>query len=229
MKCCEFKNWLNDKDLFDEDAEASAIKHIELCEPCKRLYVLDLHIEAQIQEGLKQVDPPKRLLASVEMNLESPVEDKSINLLSWKKLIPIFAIAAIFLLIFNPFTTKIGSLEEVGALVVNNHKDKISRAIKVGEVEGVISWFGEKIGRKVLIPDLTRQNIQHVGGRKCHLARNDVAYVLCEEKGKLVSLFIIDPDDVNYDIKDKEIYYTSKRECKVKIWKEADLLYAVVE
>ena len=229
MDCTEFKRWLSSQDLFEMSKVDSARKHTDLCPICRKLYTLDSQIESQIKEELKKTDPPERLFTKINMNVQSTTESEFMRSLWWKKLLPILGVIAILFVYFNPFESKFKSLDEIGTLTVNDHLNESAMTFHADAIKDVSDWFEKRLGFRIEIPDLTDQGLRLAGGGKCHLGKNDVAY-LCYDKGeKRVSLFIIESSDVNFHVNEGKIYSLSEKECEVKVWKEENLLYAMVE
>ena len=116
-------------------------------------------------------------------------------------MVPAVAMAALLILFLNPFAGRFRSVQEIGILAVDNHLKNLSMNFKAGEVRDVPRWFKDRLGFKISVPDLAGQGLQFIGGRKCYLGKNEVAYLLYEKAGERVSLFIIEPDDVNFKMK----------------------------
>jgi anti-sigma factor RsiW len=229
MECCGFKEWLTNKEILDEGVEVTAREHLEKCERCNKLYMLDSQIEAQIKEGLEQEDPPDGLLARIEMNIQAEKEGEFVKRFPWKRLLPAVAVAALLLIILNPFARRFSSVEEIGTLAVESHLKNLAMTFKAGEVVDVPRWFEDKLGFEVSMPDLERRGLLFLGGRECKLDRNDVAYLFYEKEGEKVSLFLIDPEDLSFNLEPARTYYMSARGCDVKVWRERNRVYAMVE
>jgi anti-sigma factor RsiW len=228
MECHNFKKWVINKDILDESVEKAAREHLEMCERCRKLYTMDARIEAQIKEELREVEAPGGLLSRIEMDIQSTDKVKMFTHLSWKKLIPAVAVAALLLIFLNPFAGGFKSIEEIGSLAVDNHLDKdMTMAFRAGEVRDVSRWFEDRLGFRVSNPNLEQQGFRFLGGRKCSLGGNDAAYLFYEKAGEKVSLFIIDPSDLNFSMGVK-MSNISFRGCDIKIWKEGDQVYAMV-
>ena len=227
MNCSEFKQWL-DTDLSDEDTSAKAGKHADMCDACKKLHVLDSFLEAKIRNDLEMVAPPERLINRIDMNIRSAENEKYGEKAAWKKAAYAFAVAAMVLIIFNPFSTKFQGMDEISALTVKDHTANLSMAFKAGEIRDVPRWFEDKLGYTISMADLKTHGLKLLGGRKCHLGGNDVAYLFCEKEGKKISLFIMDADDIDFDMEEKGVYSMTVSDCDVDVWKRIELVYAMV-
>ncbi len=228
MNCSEFKQWLDNTDLSAKDASAEAGKHADMCGSCKKLHTLDSLLEAKIRNGLEMAAPPERLISRIDMNIRSAEKEKSGGLSAWKKAAYAFAAAAMVLIILNPFSTKFQGMDEISALTVKDHTANLSMAFNAGEILDVPRWFEDKLGYAISMPDLKTHGLKLLGGRKCHLGGNDVAYLFCDKQGKKISLFIINADDLGFDMEEKGVYSMTVSDCDVEIWKRTDLVYAMV-
>ncbi len=228
MNCSEFKQWLDNTDLSDEDTSAKAGKHADMCDACKKLHILDSFLEAKIRNDLEMVAPPERLINRIDMNIRSAENEKYDEKAAWKKAAYAFAVAAMVLIILNPFSTKFQGMDEISALTVKDHTANLSMAFKAGEIRDVPRWFEDKLGFAISMPDLKTHGLKLLGGRKCHLGGNDVAYLFCEKEGKKISLFIMDADDIDFDMEEKGVYTMTVSDCDVEVWKRTDLVYAMV-
>lgn len=110
MECRDFKEWVMDKDILDEGVEANIKEHIKICERCRNLYTMDSLIEAQIKNGLKEVDVPGGLLDLIEMNVQSATKDKSVVCFPWKILVRTFVMAALLFIFLSPLTVNLKAL-----------------------------------------------------------------------------------------------------------------------
>jgi hypothetical protein len=230
MTCHEFKNWLINKDILDEKGEELAKAHLDDCERCRKIYMIDSHVESRIKDSLKEVEIPHRLRSRIELDILSTTERKNFTQAHWKKILPAFAMAALLIIFINPFTTRFESIEEIGSDAVENHLEEgMTMAFKRGEGIDISRWFEGRLGFRVSPPDLESQGFQFLGGRKCALGKNDVAYLFYEKTGKKVSLFIINSEDLSFELKTERMYNITLRECDVKIWKATDQVYAMVE
>jgi len=229
MICHDFKDWLINRDMLDERIEGTAREHLEICERCRKLYRMDSRVEAQLAHGLREIDVPDGLYSRIEMDIQSATKDKPALHLTWKILAPAVAMAALVLLIFNPFAGKFRGVEEIALLAVEDHLRDLTMTVKAEQVTDITGWFEERLGYKISIPDLGSQGFQFVGGRKCRLGGKDVGYLLYEKNGERASLFIIQDRDLNFRMEAAGTYNLTLKECHVKIWKQEKQVYALVE
>ncbi|MCP4404338.1 MAG: hypothetical protein GY801_44440 [bacterium] len=233
MTCQEWQEWLLNKDDTAADTAVLAERHLEVCSACQKISLLDSQLETNIKDTLRHVEPPARLLAKIEMNMASSTTATRRHGLgewiSWKRLTPMLATAAIMLFaMFYPSIGQLRNLQQIGILSVDNHLEYLPMSFATDAVQDLPEWFEERLDFRVAAPNLIAQDLRLTGGRKCSLGKNDVAYLSYEEAGSRASLFIIDPADVSFEMKDTEEYTLLDRGCQVKIWKEAELVYALV-
>ena len=88
-------------------------------------------------------------------------------------------------------------------------------------------WFSERLGFEVKLPDLKRLGLNFLGGRKCSLGKISAACLFCNLDGKRASLFLINPEDVKFDIAGNRKYVVEGNGATVTIWKEAGVICAL--
>jgi anti-sigma factor RsiW len=93
----------------------------------------------------------------------------------------------------------------------------------------VSGWFSDKLGFPVSLPKYNIQGATFLGGRECLLGKEKAAYLFYEKRGKRVSLFIIHARDLGITLKGERVYNVSDKEHDVKVWREGDLVYALVK
>jgi len=201
------------------------------CEECKKIAVIDSLIEDRIRAELCQVDPPSELFTRLEMDIRLAEREKGDNLFSWKKFVPALTIAALLLaIVLNPFSGRIGSLDQISSLALANHLDSDLRMVfRAGDITDVLDWFSGKLGFPVSLPKLNIQGSTFLGGRECLLGKEKAAYLYYEKRGKRASLFIIHVRDLSIPLKGERVYNVSDKGHDVKVWKEGDLVFALVK
>jgi hypothetical protein len=230
MNCHDFKDWLVSRDIQKNGLEEKAREHVMFCEECKKIAAIDSLIEDRIRICLCRVDPPIEFSAILEMDLRSAVREKNATLFSWKKLVPALAIAAVLLaIVFNPLSGRIKSLDQFSSLALANHLDPdLKPVFRAGDIPDASGWFSDKLGFPVFLPKYNIQGSTFLGGRECLLDKKKAAYLFYEIRGKRVSLFIIHARDLSIPLKGERVYNVSDKEHDVKVWKEGDLVFALV-
>ena len=230
MNCAEFKNWLLDKDDHDQSTDQEAKSHRLSCARCEELYKLDRLMEERLAESLMEVDPPDDLLEKIQRDERYADIREPGPALSSKFSAAILATAVIIVVVFfNPFKSQIRSIEEISTLVLANHlNNDTGLAFMAGQISDVSAWFAEKIGYPVHVPDMAAEGFTLLGGRKCSLGHQKAAYLVYEKDGKKCSLFIINPDDLGFDLERDRKYSVDEQDHSIKVWSDNGLVYAMV-
>lgn len=230
MNCVEFKNWLLDKNDRGQSTDQEAKFHRFSCSRCENLYTLDQTMEARLAESFLEVDPPVDLFEKIKRDERYAEINEPSPRLSLKFLAAVLATAVIFVLVFhNPFKGQIRSIDEIRSLVLANHlNNDTSLAFKDGQISDVSAWFAEKIGYPVHVPEMAGEGFTLIGGRKCSLGHKKAAYFVYEKEGKKCSLFIINPNDLGFDLGRDRKYSVEEHDHSIKIWSDRGLVYAMV-
>ena len=230
--CQEFKQWLNNQDSADENAFRQVEDHIQICQPCEKLYQTDMALDAMLKKGMQTVEPPPGLIGRARHKIESEARPRPFRFLnvSWKTAVPALSMAALVLvLLLNPFSGHLQSVDEVVAHSIANHVDiKMEMAFRAEEVNDAGQWFVHRLGYTVRLPDLKKLGLTLLGGRKCALGKIDAALLFCNSKGKRASLFVINQIDVGVPFDNERKYIVKEGDYKVTLWKESGVVYAMV-
>jgi anti-sigma factor RsiW len=169
--------------------------HIQVCQTCKTLYQTDMALDAILKNGMQTVFPPSGLITRARRSIESESRPRLFKFprVSWKTVVPALALAALVLvMLLNPFSGHLQTVDEVVALSIANHLDtSMEMAFRAGEIADVGQWFTQRLGYAVRLPDLKRLGLNLLGGRKCASGKIDAALLFCNSKGKRASLFVI--------------------------------------
>ena len=230
--CQEFKQWLTNQEYADETASRQAKNHIQDCQTCAKLFQSDLALDTMLKKAMQADDPPPGLIGRARHKIETESRQHPFRFLnvSWKTAVPALSMAALVLLILlNPFSGHLQTVDEVVAHSIANHLDtSMESAFRAAEVSDVGQWFSQRLGYTVRLPDLKKLGLNLLGGRKCALGKADVALLYCNSKGKRASLFVINQNDVdNLFSKDRK-YIVKDSDFRVTLWKESGMVYAMV-
>jgi anti-sigma factor RsiW len=232
VNCQEFKQWLINQDSADENALRQVKDHIQVCQTCEELYQTDMALDATLKKGMQTVEPPPGLIERARQKIESESQPRPFRFLrvSWKTAVPALSMAALVLvMLLNPFSGHLQTVDEVVALSIANHLDtSMEMAFRAGEVTDVGQWFTQRLGYAVRLPDLNRLGLNLLGGRECAFGKIDAALLFCKSKGKRVSLFVINQKDVGLRFDKDRKYTIEEGDFKVKLWKESGMVYAMV-
>jgi len=232
VNCQEFKQWLINQDSADENAFRQVKGHIQVCQTCEELYQTDMALDAILKKGMQTVEPPPGLIVRARHKIESESRPRLLKFqkVSWKTMVPALSIAALVLvMLLNPFSGQLQTVDEVMALSIANHLDTgLEMAFRAGEVADVGQWFTQRLGYAVRLPDLKQLGLNILGGRECAFGKFDAALLFCNSKGKRASLFVINQNDVGLRFDNKRKYIVEEGDFKVTVWRESGMVYAMV-
>ena len=232
VNCQEFEQWLTHQDSADENAFRQAKDHIKVCQSCEALYQTDMVLDEMLIKGMQTVEPPSGLIMRARHKIESESRPRPLRFLrvSWKTAVPALSMAALVLVILlNPFSEHLQSVDEVVALSIANHLDTgMKMTFRAGEVTDIGQWFTQRLGYPVQLPDLKRLGLNLLGGRKCALGKIDAALLICKSKDLRTSLFVINQNDVGLRFNNNRKYTVEEGDFKVEVWKESGMVYAMV-
>jgi len=232
LNCQEFKQWIVNQNSADENALRQVKDHIQVCQTCEALYQTDMALDAVLKKGMQTVEPPPGLIVRARHKIESESRPQPFRLLrgSWKTTVPALSMAALVLvMLLNPFSGPLQTVDEVVTLSIANHLDTgMEMTFRAGEVTDVGQWFTQRLEYAVRLPDLKRLGLNLLGGRKCAFGKIDAALLFCKSKGKRVSLFVIDPNDVGLRFDKERKYAVKEGDFKVTVWRESGMVYAMV-
>lgn len=232
MTCEEFKKYLSDRDGSAARAlNGELAAHTERCDHCRSLLVADEALEEAIRSGLKKVSITDRLLSRIEQDvraLEKSGKNGRRFLIEWKMAIPVMAMAALVLIIVLPMMGGIKNPEKLGRLAVNNHMKNMTMMFEADKVSDIPGWFAGRLDFPVDLPDLAGEGFRLLGGRKCSLGSKEVAYLFYDRNGERVSLFILNPAEIGFEVKKGLDYQLPVNNNSVRIWKDGSLVYVMV-
>jgi len=231
MDCRDLKNWIASKDLFDERVFADAEKHLEHCEKCRRIHTLDALIEDGIRKGLQPVAVPRGLVNRIDTELFADTKESAWSFARWFKTVPALAMAAlIFIIVLQPFSGQIKSLDQMGTYALANHlSGETQIAVSTTDAGTAARWFTQQLGYAVKVPDLRSHGLTLIGGRLCSLGEEKAAYLFCRKNGKKVSLFIVTADALGFQMIDQRLYGIQEKKYDIKIWKDGKMVRVTVE
>ena len=230
--CQEFKQWLTNQDSADKNTFRQMENHIQICQTCEKLYHSDMALDTILKKEIQAVEPPPGLIARARHKIEFESRPRPHRFLglSWKTAVPAISMAALVLVILlNPFSGHLQTVDEVVAYSISNHLDSsLDMAFQAGEVRDVGQWFSQRLGYTVRLPNLKKLGLNLRGGRNCTLGKVKAAYLFCQSKGKLVSLFVINQNDVALPFDRQRKYIVEEGDTKVTLWEESGMVYAMV-
>ena len=236
MECVDFKHWLVLRDGAGCESADKALYHLKGCPDCMKLYDADTALSEVMMEGFKEEELPCGLMERIEEDLDAVKGDRvGKGPTPWrvfaKAVAPVLAVAAMLVVFIYPQTGKLESVDEIVKLAVENHLSDLTIKFTTREVSNVPGWFGDKLDFAVAVPDLAGSSLALIGGRKCSLGRNDVAYLFYKypAQDKRTSVFVIDGNDIGFEMVDGKRYRTAFNDEQVTVWKSGALAYVMVE
>lgn len=134
--------------------------------------------------------------------------------------------ALVLVILLNPFSGHLQTVDEVVAYSIANHLDTtMEMALRAEEIRDVGQWSSQQlVGYTVRLPNLKNLELDLRGGRKCTLGKVAAAYLFCQSKGKLVSLFVIRQSDVDVPFDRERKYIVEEGATKVTLWGESGMV-----
>lgn len=229
MDCKEYKNWLKNRgESEDREISSGTSGHAASCPKCAAMDRIDLVFEDKLKRDLSMREVPESLIQKIELNIGSASGLKKKVSTIWKAAVPVLAAAAVVLLFISFNLKYFKSIEEIGKLSVESHRKNLPMLFNANEVKDVSLWFKDKLSFPVSIPAIEGTGLKLVGGRKCKLGRNEVAYLLYKEGDKRISLYVIDSGKVKYEMEDNKKYRFPFKDYEVDIWKSGNVVYSMV-
>lgn len=231
MNCQTFKQWLIDVGQSRTAHNEAARMHLGRCDDCRRLYDADQFLEEMLEVGMQPVAPPAGLLARARRKTESGTTRQPWWQRPWTLRVALPTAVAVMLLVMvlNPFQGGLHSIDAVVTYSVANHLDSdMTKAFRSEDVTQAATWLSERLGFAVSLPDLAGRGLTLIGGRKCKLGRVEAAYLFCDAGGKRASLFLINPDDVGFTLMPGRQYSVTQDQKTITVWKESDVVCALV-
>jgi hypothetical protein len=229
MNCQEYREWFSKREaLSGEGIISEAYLHAKTCKECSVMNKIDTGIENKLRKELYMREVPDGLLHRIEFDIRAIAGKKKRTSILWKAVVPALTAAAMALLFISYNLAYFRSVEEVGRLSFVSHMENLPMMFRAEEVKDISLWFKDKLSFPVSIPEIGESGLKLVGGRKCKLGRNEVAYLFYKKGDKRVSLYVIDAKKIRYEMEDSKKYHLPFKECEVDIWKSGKMVYSMV-
>ncbi|MFP7754624.1 hypothetical protein ACLG6S_08230 [Thermodesulfobacteriota bacterium B35] len=206
-------------------------QHLETCEHCRQIHALDRKLEETLATALRPEPVSDHLLTMLEKNLESDRGRRGrIPVRPWF-LVPVVALLGILLLLFLLPAQRQGlhSLDEIGRLAFADHHNIQATDFIPGTAGELSARLSRRLGFRVQVPAMLDRGYHLIGGRLCVLGRCNVAWLLYGHGTDRVSLFIINARDLTFPLSQPRKYILQYSANTVKIWKENDQVFALVD
>jgi len=230
MKCIDFKNWLYDRKTFDRALPPGAKAHLKTCSSCRKLNLLDKNLDKAVNSEFLAEDVPPGVVHRIEADLHKKSAPYWSSSFYVQKMIPAVAVSFVLLAVtLFHFPGDFKNLQHISNKAVAYHlESEYDMTFNENKVSEGNEMLNEELGFKVVIPDLSAKGLQLMGGRKCVLGKRDVAYIFYEKQGHTNSLFIMNQDDMDFEMAEGAQYKDVNKGCPIQIWKENGQVYALV-
>jgi anti-sigma factor RsiW len=210
------------------------------CHECERLFIGDDTLEQGITRAFTLEDMPRGLADRVNATLDHETGNRFPSPLSKA---PGIALASasllagllILVLIFtnvSPPSNSFKDLNQISRQAVTDHlKGNRQITFKADRRDQALALLTQKLGFKVLLPNLEALNCVLLGGRLCTLGNCKAAYFVIEKQGQggiVGSLFIMNTDHLAFDMAEGSRFMTSFKGCDTTVWKDHGQVYAMV-
>ena len=232
VSCQNFKQWLVDQPIVDEDTLGKMMNHLQDCKSCDKLFQTDMALDQVVKNAMQPVEPPAGLIARAQQRatLEDRSESTGLGAMLWKTLTPALTMAALVLFVMlYPFSNQLQSVDEVAGHSIAHHMNpRMEKAYLSADGSHVVQRLSNKLGYAIHLPDLNRLGLKLVGGRKCSLGKVNAALVFCDSADKRASLIVVRQDDVDISFDNNRKYIVEDGDHKVTVWMESGWVYAMV-
>ncbi|MFQ5830711.1 MAG: anti-sigma factor family protein [Candidatus Methylomirabilia bacterium] len=217
-------------------------EHLTFCMPCQWAYAKERELRLLLKTRLPRVTAPSALRGRVQAAIRaadrrakgSPVS----RVVHWAA-VPVSAAALVLLGLMFGLR---GSPSPSAALLVSELAAKhrtysgleAPAEISSSSQDRVASWLKQRVHFEVAVPDFSPAGIRLVGARLSDLDERQVAYLLYQKDGDLVSLFgfprrgLSPPAEGEIHVGDSRFYATRVKGDEVVFWTQGDLAYALV-
>lgn len=233
MDCTEFKNWLVTTGFPRRKNQTRADRHMNGCQHCRDLYMLDSFAESQVRDTLTQKAPAADFFPELEAKINRMEKPSAVSPVSsgWvRRRLPAVALVALLLVVvLNPFATSPITLNQVERIVAAEHSiTDVQMDVRFENSQGFSPWLSNTFDYAVVLPDLKQMGLSPKGGKVCDIAGRKSVYLVCERSGKKTSLFIIDASEVEFTLSSDKRYRISDRTLEIEMWQQNGLIYVTV-
>jgi hypothetical protein len=173
MKCIEFKKWLYNRETFERKLHPAAKVHLKTCSSCRKLNLLDKELDNIVNKGFLTEEVPPGVVHRIETGLHEKSNSGVISNFYIQKLAPAVAIAfvALFFTLFY-LPGDFNNLQHISNAAVEYHlKSEYGMTFKQNKIQEGTKTLNEELGFKVVIPDLSTQGYQLLGGAKVRFGK----------------------------------------------------------
>ena len=233
MDCPDFKAWLVSRDGGDAESSRAARAHRRDCPPCNRLYLADEGLEQALAAGIQTAKIPDGLARRARALTDASTDPTMVRRSTWlrKGWAPALAFGLVLIvLVWNPFTNPLSSLDAIGNYALANHTRRdMAMAFTVDETPDPQAWFFKRLSYRITLPDFDDRGLILQGGRECSIGPHKAAYLYYDDNGKPVSVFIIPADKVNMALQADRRYRIDAPAHRVDLWQTNDMVCILVQ
>ncbi|MFQ5897448.1 MAG: anti-sigma factor family protein [Candidatus Methylomirabilia bacterium] len=244
MTCEELRSRLEahlDGEL-DVAHSLEADEHLTFCMSCQWAYARERELRQVLKTRLPRVTAPAELHARVRTAIRAADRrdrwGSVPRLVRWG-LLPAVAAALVLMVLTVSLREPVVSPPPLAVAGLVGKHQMYSRLDAPAEIasasyETVGGWLRQRVRFEVPVPDFTSAGIRLVGARLSDLGDREVAYLLYEKEGTLVSLFgfpkrgLALPVEGWVELGDSRFYAKRVEGVEVVLWTQGDLAYALV-
>lgn len=234
MDCREIKEYLYlflDGQL--DDQTSSPVKaHLSDCPLCRLEFEQEKRIDSLIKSNIPNEETPYELKEIILDKLEE-LGERKINPLSHIFLKPVLATSlvaflitiltfSIFVNINKPFPVFNESVKDHIQFLQGN----LSIDIASNKPQEVQNWLRTKLDFRIMVPDLSSQEVNLLGARICSLKEKKTAYIMYEKDGHNISVFMFDAKGLKFPkakriaVNNKTFYLSKEKGYNSALWIE---------
>ncbi len=233
MDCHDFKEWLLSRDGGDADMTRQAWAHRRDCPSCDRLYRADEGVEQALVAGIQAAKAPDGLAARARARASGSVEPIPVGRSPWfrRGLAPaVVFVMMVVVLVWNPFTNPLDSLDAIGNFALANHiRTDLPMAFKAAQTPDPQAWFLERLNYRIVLPNFRERGYILRGGRECTIGPHKAAYLLYDDHGQPVSLFIIPASKVKMALPEDRRYRIEAPGHHLDLWQALGMVCILVQ
>ncbi len=232
MNCREARKFL---DAYGDGELAPSLmldvdSHIESCEGCSALSILNNRLKSELQE-LGEVKAPEHLRLKIEaMRNQKPKVTRLVIVAA----VPLAAAAALLLVLATSFFTgPEEQLDKVVEDVVARHAGELPMEVSGPDPVEAASWFRGKVDFPVKAPNLGLQKASFQGARLSNVREHQAAHMTYSVDGHRVTLMIFNRHNNHFSggrsikVADKDVLLGRQNGFNVAVLLDGDIAYAL--
>jgi len=229
MNCEQFRSWLENRDFSDQSESDLALKHRRGCEGCQQLFLKDNMLDQAVDCTMDRQPLPDNLEKIVSLNLGSTRSNRKRVPTIFIRMLSMTAGVAVLVLLFLVIPKDYSARNDFGKSLVHDHmahnyNQDLENIDDLDQWLAVHSSFGAHVPAKFA----AKPDYRFVGARICVIDNCTTLHLVYRKGDGLVSLYIIDADQVKPELKENKTYTVTNNGYNVQMWKEQQQVYAVI-